>query len=286
MLLCSFSSTTRAAETSPVILTCTPNLPSNNIEGGQFTFAAGKTLTIDCTAQSAASSDLSAMLLGKQTDAQKKSDASSTDMTLTPDTPAKATLQFPAVFQNGNYNYSFTLLDIKTHQPIAKEVLLTGVIAGDEQARITAVALNQEEYEWQAPATLDLSVTLPENKTLETSPLSLEISMSDTNGKICHTLVKNTAIKQPVASYTFKFPESGTCANTLKIVLKNQDDTVVDERMLAVGLPESTVQTASSAEQIVAAAASPMSRPVIIGLVLVVVALLTIGAISFARKQR
>lgn len=276
------------AEQLPATLTCTPDLPSDTLRAEQFTFAAGRTLAINCTARSTAAGDVSALLLGKQTDTQNKLSASGADMILTSDTPAQATLSFPAAFQRGNYRYSITLLDTKTHQPIAEEVTLVGVIEGDEQARILSLALEKEQYEWQAPATLSLSVTLPENKSLETSPLSLGISMNDALGATCQTLVADTPVKQVTDAYAFQFPGPGVCANTLQIVLKNQAGTVIDERVLAVGLPDVAVPTPSSnqSESTQPSMSSALSRPLIIGLVLTGIVFLAIGALALARKRK
>lgn len=188
---------------------------------------------------------LSVMLLGKQTFGKEVPAASSSNFTLA-DQAVTTTLIFPEVYRSGKYLYAFSLADTATRAAVAKDVTMTGTLKSTKHALFQSVNVGGAIPRWGAPLTLDYTLSLPEGQTLETGPLTLRIAMQDKSGGECAVFVENQAIAKINGAQTFVLSEQGACNNVLLVVLKAADGTVLEQRVLAIGLPEKKAPVAPS----------------------------------------
>ncbi len=234
--------TVRAAdEASSVAFFCVPQSAEKKLSaGGIFTLDGGEKVSFSCGAKTTdAKAGFSAMLVGKQVDPQGALAGSGSSLT---QESSNTTLEFPAVFQPGLYTYTFSLIDTKTKQPLAEDIVLTGKVeGGKEQPRILSVTLDKERYEWGMPAALTALLEVSNGDTPQSKGLTLAVSLQDKEGKMCRMLIDDQPIEVVQDTYQFTLPEAGACANTLEVVLKTKQGDkgmILDKKLVAFGVPE------------------------------------------------
>lgn len=225
-------------------LSCLPETPVTLVDGvGTFTLVSGDAVMFTCEAKGV-SGEVAALVLGKLTDVKGVASASSSDVLLVGDTPTSTTLSFPAVFQSGDYRYTFTLFDKATSQPLTEEAVLLGVIKGTKQASIATVTFDREQYEWQDPFALTVGLDIPEGQDLNADKLMLHVTLADASGNDCVTLGDNVPVTSAQETLRLSFPPAGSCSNLVLLSLRANDGAILDQEFLAVGLPEATAPAA------------------------------------------
>lgn len=287
-----FEEAIAAAPIFPVNVTCLPATPlTGKGSSPSFTLTRGTSPHFTCSIKNqSATEDFSGFLLGKATSGKNAPAASSNTVTLKKNTTTEATLEFPAVLQSGTYQYVFTLFDTTTKKPLAAESSLSGVLAGESQANIATITLDRDHYDWSAPLTLSVSVTLPQGTNFKDSPLALTVGLQDQQEKPCATLAENLFLSQSDAVLKLTLPAQGKCTNTLVVSLKTKIGTLVDKKVVALPLPEQqatpsqSVQTAPpvSSSSFVAAIPQGLLAAVIITTML----MLALAGYFFIKKKR
>lgn len=178
---------------------------------------------------------VSAILSGKRESDHQESVVSTAEVLLNGASLTEVTLRFPMVLQSGTYQYSFVLSDLETKEPIAGAVSYTRKFSTD-RAWIDVVSVDQKQYHWGAPVTLGLSLHIPDEQSLESQALTVDVTMRDSAEKTCATLAERLPVRQAADTYPLRFPEKGSCTNTLVIVLRGKDGTVIDQKTIAVNL--------------------------------------------------
>lgn len=234
----------RSSKPLTATLSCIPE--STVITGENFVLFEGKETLFTCTVERVVKgSPLSVMLLGKQVRDKEVPAASSSSFTLA-DQVVKQTLVFPALYRGGKYVYTFSLVDTATRAAVSKEVILTGTLKSAKHALFQSVNVGETKPLWGAPLTIDYMLSFPEGQTLKTDPLTLRIVMQDIHGGECAVFAENQAVKEVNGAHAFTLPTQGACSNVLLVVLKAADGTVLEQRMLAIGLPEKKAPVAPS----------------------------------------
>lgn len=234
------------AESLPLTDTirCVPDAAHGSVSKNTFPIARGKEIVFECTVlQSKTDGTFSATLIATQNGGGQAAVISSADIVTKDALPAKASLRFPAVFQKSDYLYSFSLIDTATKQPLAREITLLGTLKDTVPARISKVVTDRPEYTWGDTVSLTLTLDRPEQST---TPLTLDLSMPTAEGTVCAKLSENQSITGNEMTLSTVIPKQNDgCANTLDIVLKAEDKTVLDQKTLALSIatPEAINET-------------------------------------------
>lgn len=229
----------QAAETNPVLsLGCFPE----GIEiSDQATFVqtSGTITTIVCEVSSAtADTELSVFVLGEQMLDSVTVASSGGDAFLKGEEPGDVMLSFPAVFQAGKYQYTFSVMSKETGEVLLTKAAFSGVIEENAlSAKIAAVTFDKEQYLWQAPAELTVNTTLLAGQILQPDMLSLRVVMEDTTGNECAVLVDNAPVVGAVERLSIVFPPEGQCTNAVRIVVQDKSGTVLDQKIVAINFP-------------------------------------------------
>lgn len=267
-------------------LSCLPETPVTLVDGvGTFTLVSGDAVVFTCEAKGV-SGEVAALVLGKLTDVKGVASASSSDVLLVGDALMSTTLSFPAVFQSGDYRYTFTLFDKATSQPLTEEAVLLGVIKGAKRASIATVTFDREQYEWQDPFALAVGLDIPEGQDLNADKLMLHVTLADASGNDCVTLGDNVPVTSAQETLRLKFPVTGSCSNLVLLSLRASDGAILDQEFLAVGLSEATAaaQAAPAEESESVLASIPSLLLVFLGITGAL--LLVLVGYFFLRKSR
>ena len=271
------------AESLPLTDTvrCIPDATHGTVSKNTFSISRGKEIIFECTIiRSENGGPLSATLMAKQNGGGQSTVISLADIVTTDSLPVKASLRFPAVFQQSDYLYSFSLINTETKQPLSREVTLLGTLKDSVQSRITKVSTDKSDYTWGDTVTLKLSLDTVEGSA---SPLSLDLSMPTADGAVCAKLLENQSITGDEMTLTTVIPKKDDgCTNTLNIALKAEDGkTVLDQKTLALNI--TTPETTNEQSHI----ASRGSFASLIGLVVAFgVVILSLVGFLFLKKKR
>lgn len=224
-----------------VALSCTPrNLPSD--EKRVFTLNKGEGVAITCFLINTTKDTLSGMLLAKQnSNLNGESTASSTSVTLEGEESKEVSLSFGPVFVPGNYYYSATFMGTDGHS-LSRDTVLSGVLVGETVLSMATATLDKGEYGWTDSAKLSLTLTASgqEASIIENEKPTVSVAMLTKDQVPCAYLLDKRPITQAKDDYVFTFSDAALCANTLRITLQKADGTVMDQKVIAVSLPERT----------------------------------------------
>lgn len=229
----------------------------------------------------------SLLLSGKQIDSNGAADATAIAIDLGTGGSQKATLTFPRVYRSGQYQYVFSLFDTVTKQSVAKDFVLTGELEGDAamQVSIDQVSLDKEQYEWTDSFVLNVTLNNLEKQDLSSEPLSLHVALQDKTGAPCAVLSDSQRIMNSEEKLKLKFPGEGTCVNGMVVALRDAKGMVLDQKILAVGLPETKPVHEGSALQ-KTGMLNGVPLLVQVGLIMTFCLLLILGGYFFLRKQK
>ena len=280
--------TALGADAAPTMasFSCAPLSPEKKLTaGGVFALEVGDSPSFSCSVQSQnAEQKFAAVLVGKQTDAKGVMSASSSDLAVTSE-QSGTTLIFPPVFQPGLYQYTFSLIDTVTKQPLSQDVTLTGKLKGTEQSHILSVAFDKEHYEWGAGASVVVTLGVPDGQTFDPKEFLLGGALQGKDGKFCQSVFEKQPVLQAENTYQFTLPEKGECVNALDVSLMTQNGTVVDQKTLAFGVPE--MKTADTMANTGMSLAKGMSSAMVIGLILTgILVLVLVGYFLMKKNQK
>jgi hypothetical protein len=223
----------------PILFACLPDAPVQITKNNNFALAFGSDTVFGCALKNTKNdAAYEAVLIGKQMDESGVVAISSNMVTLPADGTTQIALQFPAVFRPGMYQYTFSLTEKTTAEPLAREAILTGVLTGSAQASIVSATVNQTEYHWAGPFALTVKVAHPPEQSLDQVPLFLTLSMQNKQGHECALLEKDIPVQQIEDTYQLHFPQGADCTNAVVVSLRTKDGSVKDQTILAVPLPE------------------------------------------------
>ena len=229
--LFSFGVSASAQVALPITLKC--GLKAE--KGPSFSMTTGTETVIECTLENADKAEVySAMLLGKQTAEDGVSTSAVTSLAVGKDA-ISATLVFPAVFQPGTYQYTFSFVDTKTKKELAKEAVLTGTLRGVAQSSIKEIGTDKAVYQWGEALKLKVALDIP--KGTDFDKLFLHAALVDTERKGCSVLMEKQKITEENGIFHLTLTENPSCTNTLVVTLRS-GDTVVDEKVIALGVSE------------------------------------------------
>lgn len=200
----------------------------------------GAAPTIACEVTSATQEKaLSVFVLGKQSVAGVSVASSGTNIAVEAGGTTSATLSFPAVFQNGEYDYVITAVDVETGQLLTNEVVLRAIIGGEaELTQLEKTIFGKEQYRWGDTAELTVFLKTSENLVITPDMFSLRIVMVTKEDEECAVLVDKTAVTGAAMKLSFNFPREGQCSNALRVSLRDAKDTVIDQKLVAVTLSQ------------------------------------------------
>ncbi len=213
-----------------------------------ITMFSGREVGVTCEINGTKGSNEPAVLIGKRSLGEEIPSSVTTSLSVT-EGAQEVVLNFPAAFQPGTYQYEFSLFSTSSKELLTKKITLEGSIQGEKQPKFIVVSLEKESYHWQDEFVLSYAIDFPDGFLIQQSGLTLRAVMLDSNGEECAVL--DTSLIQlgyDSSTATLKFPETGSCTNTLVFTLINKEGVVLDEYRLAVPLviPESAVATSMS----------------------------------------
>lgn len=278
----------RAQEDPSVVLDCGSDAATY---GKDFDMVSGKPVAIQCTVKNTGSSDIKGMLLGKETTPQGIA-ATSTDVSLASGKATDTSLAFQPVFQNGTYQFTVSLLDMKNGgKALSREVTFAGHLGGKDapkQARLLSAMLDKDTYDWGGSASLKLALDIPDGQKV-----AITVAMQKQDGSTCATLIDKQKLSQSEATLKFTFPKADQCINTLVLTLQDQGGSVVDKKALAVGLPGGSVNNDTgvapvSGGDMAASSSGAMtsSRAVMTGVVLTVIIFIVLIGYFLVKRKR
>lgn len=283
---------TAAEPTAPVSFACLPKTPPiKKGEATSFSLVRNIPPVFTCTIKNNSSDqEFSGFLLGKSSADQGTPVATSATVAIKKNATTETTLEFPAVLHSGTYRYVFTLFDTTNKKPLASEYSVIGILEGDQQAKITAVTLDADHYEWSSPLTLTVSIALPEDTALANFPLALTVGLQNQQGELCATLTENQFPSQTKTTLKLKFPEQGNCTNALVVLLKNKNGAPIDQKVVAVPLPKKqtitpTHQTSTSLLPVSSDLTADIPRGILIFLTITAVLLSALVGYFFLRRK-
>ena len=209
---------------------------------------SGEATTFECDVTSSDKArNISLLLVGKQIDVRGGTDAVAASVEFGVDTFKKTALTFPAVHLPGEYQYVFALFDTQTKLPVGKELVLDGAMEGNLQSQIMIdrVSLEREHYDWADPFTLTVAVNIPEGVDVKTTQPRVHVTMNNMNGEECAVLTEDQDVTQAENVYQLRFPKEGKCVNAVRVSLSDKEGSVLDQKVVAVGLPEVKIATPS-----------------------------------------
>lgn len=276
----------QAEESMPAVsLFC---VPMAVIEKGAladtFPLTQGQETVFSCTVSALEKEKtMSVLLMGKQAYEKELPAATGTEVVLSGE-PVVTTISFPVVYRFGTYQYTFSVIDLATKQEVGGPNQFVGVLKGEGRASIKDMSVDKEQYQWQDPVSLHLSLMIPEGVKIENEKLSLHVAVQNQQGGECVVLEDNRAVTEAEADYALSLPrEESACTNALSVILK-QDETVVDQRTLAVRLKDAT--QSNGAEQSGENIFSKIPKSLLIGIGLTVLFCLALAGYFLMRKER
>ncbi len=278
----------QAAETDPTLsLDCFP--PGAEIsDQATFVQTSGTATTIVCEVLGAATdTELSVFVLGKQVFDGVAIASSGGDVSVKGEESGDVTLSFPAVFQAGKYQYTFSVMNKETGEVLITKAAFSGVIEGNAlSAKIAAVIFDKEQYLWQTPAELTVDTVLSEGQVLQPDTLSLRVVMEDAAGNECAVLVENAPVVGTVERLSIVFPPEGQCANAVRIMLQDKSGTVLDQKIVAVNFPIKSERFGMNQGSLSEGIFGNVSFFLRVGLVGTIILLLALGGFFMMRKKK
>lgn len=232
----------------PVSLFCRPDKGKVDLVGA-FAQTKGEALSVRCEISNSSKDKIfSAFLLGKQVFEGQTLASTGEPVTIKESETVDITLTFPAVFQGGEYQDTFSLIDPSTAQPLAHDAYLLGTIEGGKKAvRIESATFDRERYMWQDAFQLTVNLDATKDAELGARGLSFHLTLDGATGEECAVLEEKKAVTGGTETLNLVFPAEGACANQMTLSLRADDGSVVDQKILAVGLPEKKpIQVAST----------------------------------------
>lgn len=278
----------RAAENDySVSLFCSPEEVTADISGS-FIQTPGTVVAIVCEmTDSLKDRTVSAFLLGKQTFEGASISTLGNDVVLAGNVNTGVTLPFPAVFQSGEYQYVFSLIDKETQKVLAQESYLIGTIKGDTpRVKIASVTVGEGRHEWQGSFDLSVNFDIPEDYNFQTNPISLHMGMQDIQGNECAVLLQKQFIRTKEQKFGLLFPEEGDCINSVTVSLHDKNNAVVDKKILAVGLPDKLPVKEELSPTTEAGPLKNVPLAIQVGLVITVILILILGGYFFLRQPK
>ena len=245
LLLATFvvtSQTVYGEEVTPpvykVALSCTPkHVPAE--KGGPFLLKKGERIELGCFMTNATEDSLTGTLSAKEY-RSKGSDTriSSTDIVLASGESQAVDLVFAPLFVTGSYYYAVSLTGAN-NQALSPTVTLTTLLEGQNQPAIASAHLDKGQYAWSDLAVLTVALTdETTSNMLKDQGVQLSVMMLDEKGTNCTTLLTQERVTSVTGEYRFKFSPEVSCTNTIRVVLQNDKTETLDEKVLAVALPE------------------------------------------------
>lgn len=225
-----------------VALSCTPKKVLVDGKTHVFTLTKGEGIEFGCLMINTTKEKLSGTLLGKQTTSLNgESAASAAVVSIEGEESKEVTLSFPAVFVGGNYFYAFKLMG-SDGQSLSQDVVLTGVLVNKEELRITAATLDKDQYTWTDSAKLTLTLTAngQEQSFITNEKPTLTVAMLTADQTPCAYLIDKRALTEVKADYVFTFSQAELCSNAIKVTVQKENGEVMDQKIIAVALPERT----------------------------------------------
>lgn len=280
-----------AAEDMMVSLSCVPKdaADQKTEKSNAPTLVSGQPTVFSCTAKNVnMDKSVTLLVLGKETKDKMMPVTSSADLSLPVGASGEVTMQFPAIFQPGSYEYVFSVYDTETKALVSKEVVLSGVLKGAEQPAILSVIPDKDRYEWGAPFLFSLSLAMPKGEEFVPETLSVTATLQDMHGQSCLTLIDHQTLVKAEDLYQTIFPETAPCTNVLEVTLTDKDGTLLDKKLLAIGLPEAKMaKNKTSATFAPSTLVSLFPRSLMIGLsVTGVLVLALIGYFLVKKNQK
>ena len=227
-----------------LLFSCVPQtgVPRQS-QGGMLELARNKPTSFDCEITNrGAERPYSVLLTGKQINTHDETTASVVQLDVLPGSSVQTVMTFPGVFQADAYQYRFSLTDTESKRTVDDKNFFVGQLVGESTARIASVETDKDSYQWSDPLTLTVTLDVPKGTDLSRETLSLRVSMRDRAGKECAVLVDGKTLTTGKEVYRLQFPKSSRCTNALTLRLTDGDD-IVDERTVAVNLPQDTTPT-------------------------------------------
>ncbi len=268
----------------PVSIYCLPENTKTDIVGA-FVQVSGEALTVHCDVSATdKNKDLSAFILGKQVFEGRDLSTTGSVVMLKGNETASVALTFPAVFQGGEYQYTFSLQENGSGRALAHESYLLGSVeVGQTEARITGAKFDRERYAWQD--SFRLTVNIDQTKAVVSEKtLFLHVTLDDMSGKECAVLMEKQIVTSGAETVIASFPTEGTCANQVTVSLRGSDNEVLDQKILAVGLPEKRLVTEGVDEKYLQVFGK-VPRPLLIFLIFTGTLVLGIGGAILMRRR-
>lgn len=223
------------------------------------------------------------LLMGKRQLGTELPVAAATNLTISEDTQY-GELIFPPVFQSGEYQYTFSLVDTESRQPIAREVTVVEKIRDKERPRLEVVTLDKVSYKWMDEFTFAYVLDMPDGYLAEKNDLTLQVALADNQGRQCVLIDSDLQPRYASGSFTLRFPEAGQCTNTLVFSLTDVDRKILDEYRLAVPLVMSNVSSDEISTNLSTEKNSEINKKLVFGGVIFM--LFTFIIIGLIRRNR
>ncbi len=292
-LWCYLPPAASAAETAPITVFCLPNALVKEMDSlPTFPIEQGKPIRFTCSVRNMDQQQtFSAMLLGTETSSQNAPVVSSTTISIPKNTSTETTLEFPMIFQNGTYQFSFTLFDTATKKSLATTTPTVGLMGGTKHARIISATTDKERYTWESPFTLTLTTENPSGLSYESSEVLAQVILLNNRGDSCGApLVDSRPIKESQTVFSLQFPQEGSCSNSIAILLSNKRGVLLDKKIIAVGLDVAKntpkENPAAKNKNITASIVASIPRPILIGGILTGALLIALTGYFVIRRKR
>lgn len=173
----------------------------------------------------------SVFVWGEQVSAGTPVASSGTNITVGGEATASGKISFPAVSQNGQYDYVFKAVDTKTGQIVANQISLKVIVGGG--AELEKVELGTEYQQGDA---FDMTVFLKASKpVIAPDTFFLRVALVTKDGEECVVLEDGMAVTGATMKLSLNFPPKEQCANTLRVSLRDADEKVIDQEFVVVG---------------------------------------------------
>lgn len=251
-------------------------------ENRVFPIVRGQGVELGCTLVNATQEKLSGMLLGKQY-ANGAIAASSMAVNLDEGARQEVTLPFPPIFVSGTYRYSAMLIG-SDNQPLSADVVLTGMLDGEQSLMIESAILDKKVYAWGDTAKLSLALSAggEEDSLLKIKAPMLKVSLLDVEQKDCAVLLNEQVVTGAVAEYSFELSPKVNCINTIQVTLLGKEGGVMDQKIVAFPLAEQETAAQNALKQSSSGSGKKMMTALLVGIAGII---LLVGAYFVWRRK-